>query len=290
MISETKIINGQILVNINIDDYEFIHMDSKSKAGGVGIYVKKGVSFSIRDDYLIRCRRCENLWIEVQGNRNKKYIYEVIYRHPSQSTGELEDFKFALMNVIENIQKNKLTFYAFGDFNINLLKYDTDNKIKQYVDQLISLSCKLLIHKPTRVTPQSATLIDHIVTNDLKNSIRGIIQSDIGNHFPYFALIKCVNKKKKTSNNVKNKVRYLSNINLEIFLEDLTNELTDLIPIKCKTTKNLFNNLITKFNNILDKHAPFIQLSKKKTQNNQKPWLTSGILKSIKKKNKCFEN
>jgi len=40
-----------------------------------------------------------------------------------------------------------------------------------YVDMLHSLSCKLLIDKPTRITKHSTTVIDHIYTNDVKSSI-----------------------------------------------------------------------------------------------------------------------
>ena len=58
-----------------------------------------------------------------------------------------------------------------------------------YVDMLHSLSCKLLVHKPTRITKRSTTLIDHIYTNDVKSSIvSGIIIDDLSDHLPIFAI------------------------------------------------------------------------------------------------------
>ena len=47
-ISETKITNGQILVNVDINGYDFIHCDSTTKAGGVGIYIKKNVTLQTK--------------------------------------------------------------------------------------------------------------------------------------------------------------------------------------------------------------------------------------------------
>ena len=44
------------------------------------------------------------------------------------------------------------------------------------------------INKPTRVTRNTATAIDHIITNSVINAEfkTGIIKTDISNHFPIF--------------------------------------------------------------------------------------------------------
>ena len=39
-ISETKIIEGKFNRNIYFDGYNFIHCDSVTRAGGVGLYIK----------------------------------------------------------------------------------------------------------------------------------------------------------------------------------------------------------------------------------------------------------
>lgn len=53
--------------------------------------------------------------------------------------------------------------YRFGDLNDNLLANDS-----KLVD-----ACRLfqLISKPTRVSPQSATLLDVIITNNKENTV-----------------------------------------------------------------------------------------------------------------------
>ena len=55
------------------------------------------------------------------------------------------------------------------------------------------------INKPTRVTRNTATAIDHIITNTVISGIQhrsGIIKTDISDHFPIvFALITCEKSK-----------------------------------------------------------------------------------------------
>ena len=45
-----------------------------------------------------------------------------------------------------------------------------------------------------------------------------------------------------------------------------------------------FNNSRLTFNNLLQQHAPLKKLSNKEIQTLKKPWITTGILKSIDKK------
>jgi len=46
-----------------------------------------------------------------------------------------------------------------------------------------------LITFPTHITDKSSTVIDHIITNDNKNSILpGIIKTNLSDHFPFYIL------------------------------------------------------------------------------------------------------
>ena len=48
------------------------------------------------------------------------------------------------------------------------------------------------------------------------------------------------------------------------------------------------SNFLNNFNSILDKHAPLKKANKKEIKTQQKPWITQGILCSIKKKRHHF--
>jgi len=54
-----------------------------------------------------------------------------------------------------------------GDFNVDLLKYNSRDKTNNCVDNLFTQGLLPLVTKPTRVTSTSATLIDHIYTNNI---------------------------------------------------------------------------------------------------------------------------
>ena len=49
-----------------------------------------------------------------------------------------------------------------GDFNINLLNYDSDKDTTNFVDTMYALSFYSTINTPTQITATSKTLIDNI--------------------------------------------------------------------------------------------------------------------------------
>ena len=64
-ISETKITYGQLMVNVHISGYNFIHCDSITKAGGVGFYVEQTLPYKQKTEINIKLSFVENMWIEV---------------------------------------------------------------------------------------------------------------------------------------------------------------------------------------------------------------------------------
>ena len=74
----------------------------------------------------------------------------------------------------------------------------TDNKIKNYCDMLIRNSCKILVDKPSRITSSTATLIDHIIINNLNVETKsGISICDISDHLCVFSVIPILRKRQK---------------------------------------------------------------------------------------------
>jgi len=111
-----------------------------------------------------------------------------VYRHPV-SNHTL--FREIFLNTIRYLSDHKHLYYICGDFNNNLGNLEVESTIKDYVNSLISLSCKLLISKPTRVSDHSATITDHMYANDNKHDIlSGIPIYEISDHLPDFAIAK----------------------------------------------------------------------------------------------------
>ena len=86
-----------------------------------------------------------------------------------------------------------------GDFNIDLLTSTS------FLNTMYSLSLLPIISKPTRITGNSATLIDNFFINEPCNFESGIIIPDISGHFQIFFTRKnvfCTNSLKNVNRGV----------------------------------------------------------------------------------------
>ena len=193
------------------------------------------------------------------------------------------------LNAIEN---RNLNYIVSGDININTLDKSI-SKIKNYINKLTSIGCKLLINSPTRFADNSkSTLLDHIYTNITKQTAKsGVCIFKISDNLPAFFIV----KNTKCFSDAKTKlIRNMRNFSLKTFLTDLNSELSSLSQDFSSETKtasvnqNEFN-LVNMFNSIIDRHAPLRLMSRQENGLSDKPWITRGILTSIKTKNKVFK-
>ena len=83
-----------------------------------------------------------------------------------------------------------------GDFNIDLLKYDTEKDSADFLDSVYASFLLPYIRTPSRVTPRSKTLIDNIFSNNIEDgSISGNIITTISDHYAQFLLLQNLNNK-----------------------------------------------------------------------------------------------
>lgn len=153
----------------NIDFYRNIlpgynfhyELPQEGRVGGVGMYVKSSHCHNIISAYNLpnpNGYKVEDIWIEVIKN-NKKFLIGGIYRHPNQN---ILDFSTMLEATFSKISHQKLPCIIAGDFNIDLLQWDTQKGIHDYLDTVTTQNFTPLIILPTRITSKSSTLIDHI--------------------------------------------------------------------------------------------------------------------------------
>ena len=84
----------------------FYDLPTSSSIGGVGLFVKKGLSPKHRSDLALTSNsvlKCESLFIEIKNNENK-IIVGGIYRHPNQN---IDIFTDALQAVLSKISRMK---------------------------------------------------------------------------------------------------------------------------------------------------------------------------------------
>ena len=141
-----------------------------------------------------------------------------------------------------------------------------------------------LINRTTRVTCNTATLIDNIFTNVLDNNcISGIYPTDISDHFPVLHI--SYSQKHIVTSNPPRNVRLINNTTLSKFKSKI--ETTNWVDIlNMNNVQEVYDKFIQTLTNIYNDTIPIIKLTQRK--NPHKPWLTKALITSIKKKNKLY--
>ena len=262
----------------------FTLTEKNRQGGGVGLYLANNLDYKDRQN--LKFENSETtalLFVEIAIPKGKNIIMGVIYRAPDNNlTTFINDFN----EVLNKITKENNICYLMGDFNVNLMNYQTKNLTGEFLDSIYSnLSCPL-INRPTRITAHSATLIDNIITSNIDaDNTNGLLFTGISDHLPIFLIWfddDFNNKhekdvfyfRDKNENNV-NKFNEM----IATFDWAEINSLDDQTVAYSKFTKE--------FSRIFNECIPL----KKKTRNNKirKPWITNGILKSIKTKNRLYK-
>ena len=101
----------------------------------------------------------ESLFIETEGG-SLIYHQVFVYRMPNTS---LDMFINRIGNIINIITRQNKLWYFLADLNIDLLKPENHSPTSEFLDIMYSYSMFPLITKPTRVTKNTATLIDHYI-------------------------------------------------------------------------------------------------------------------------------
>ena len=163
-----------------------------SKKGGCGVCIKDTIPYITRPDLRINFKntksKFEVLWLEIISPLKDSILIEVIYRHPKQ-----KDKKFLqyLSTTLKKIKKEKRKIILTGGFNLNLLKFDKNKGITEFLDFLTAKWFTPQILGPTRITEnEQASLNDKffIDFNDLQCTSGNFFEK-IRDHLPNFLLI-----------------------------------------------------------------------------------------------------
>ena len=174
-----------------------------------------------------------------------------------------------------------------GDFNINLINYTSHASTENFVNTMCSYFCTPHILKPTRITGNSATLIDNIFFNSIKyHTVSGNILTDISDHLPNFLIIDKLNALPKHFIMYQ---RDYSNLDEIALIDKVSFVNRETICTSNNDVNEIFQRFYSTITQIIDKHAPVKKLSKKQIKFKSKPWITKGIKIFISTKNKLFK-
>ena len=105
----------------------------------------------------------------------------VIYRHPKQDYAR---FRTAICKSLDILNKANTEYIIVGDINIDFLKYNLATNVTNYANYLNSFGCNVFVDKPTRITNNTASCIDHVYSNmQAENLENYILLSDASDHY-----------------------------------------------------------------------------------------------------------
>ena len=191
-----------------------------------------------------------------------------------------------IMSKVMNEQKECL---LLGDFNIDLLRYNQHNITNDFLNTMFSHSFLPTINQPTRITSHTATSIDNIFSNCLAqndHTVSGILFADISDHLQVFTLIPQQNQ---TDENPAVLTRRLINQQTKKQSSKNLNDCNWNNVSNCHDPNIAYDNFLSTYNKVYENCFPLKILTKKKAKLAAKPWITKGVLVSIKTKSKLYK-
>ena len=234
--------------------------------GGVAIYFKTNIAVRRHLDLESKC--VENICIEIL-HQPERVILCAIYKPPNKTVDKWNSIKEHMQNLCT---QNIPNIIVVGDMNEDWLKQSPKPKLHTIYKEL---SLTQHIKTATRISRNSATLIDHMVTN-LQSIVDscGTIPCDLSDHHAiYLHLNWRQNLIEKQSREIwyYNQGNY-TNLNAEYSTQDWN----ETINIDTMHINVAYTNFIEKIINIARKHIPTRNII---INPMNKPWYTSEMRK-----------
>ena len=277
--------------NIALANYVIEQTPTESNAGGAVLYINRKHSYKIRKDLkLYKPHKIESVFVEVIMPRRTNIFVGCSYRHPDNNIDEFNTNY--LRPLVQKLSKeSSKNIFLLGDFNIDLLKFNSCSSVCNFLDELSSSYFMPQVFLPSRITRSTKTLIDNIFCNIPQSSEQNIsanLTTTYSDHLPQVLLIpgfywyKNVRKSNvfirdwKTFNNATFSANYKST------------DWSNVMQIDKGNPNHSFHNYIKEVEKIISNHAPLRKPGKRELKFQSKPWISSGLQKSIAIKNKLF--
>ena len=256
--------------DIFIDGYKTLSNHRKTRGGGVSILTKQQLNFQTEDTLT-------NKDIELISIKSESFKIINIYRPPS---GNIANLISTLEMFIQKSDTSKLMIT--GDFNINFnisTKHSTN-----LVNTLLNYNLINSTSNSTRHTDHGSTRIDAIFVQPLLIKDTGILMTDISDHMTPF--ISIANKPNNVNQCKEILHRQLDKNTIKLATKKLS--LLDLDTMNTMTVDESYTYLTDSIRITLDELAPLRPKQVKKGKKITNRWMTKGLIKSSKHKNKLL--
>ena len=275
-LNETKLDNSVPKELTKVPGYQQIRLDRTCHGGGISIYVQDSVNFKPRDD--IPIDGLELICIEIEPPKSKPFLVITWYRPPSDPVGSFDK----LEKVLAYLDREGKEMILLGDTNCDLTRRSSDqlmdNNAKHMADIYELFSFKQLVEEPTRVTLETATLIDHIATTCARNIVKtGVHEVSLSDHFLVYCIRKFNGAVEKGHKRIK--TRSMKHFKEDEFLSDVSDICWEQFFQQTDNINTLVDDWSTLFALIIEKHAPLREM---RVSEKHCPWINKD-LKSLMK-------
>ena len=133
-----------------------------SKCKSISIYVHGSLKFKSRRDLDINTKNVESLSIELISKNSKNTVLSTIYSRPDGGFKAFNTFLKGIYSI--SLKSNKL-FYVTRYFSLKDIDHNKYENVTKFLNLTFEYGLVPVIYKPTRVAKNTATVIDHIITN-----------------------------------------------------------------------------------------------------------------------------
>ena len=283
-IQESWISDESMLQLLQLEGYNSFHVNAScSTHGGVVTYVDDTYDVKIKAQ-VNNSDIWDSLFLEIKHEKLKnKTIIGNTYKPPKDNynCGNVNGFINELEPILCDLGNTNFEVLICGDYNINLLKINSEQHFSYFFDTMLTHSFFPKITFPTRVNNSSgATLIDNILCKLSSVSLQtkaGILLDEISDHYPYFVSLDVCRSPTKPPRLVKrltNSDKAIQRIFNEMDACDISSNMNNDLSSDPNMNYDILHNHISK---IKEKHLPFKfeKYHKHKHNNN---WISFGII------------
>ena len=194
-----------------------------------------------------------------------------------------------LTPLLEKLNREDKFCFLMGDFNINLMKINSESDNSQFYKTMCSYFFTPIVFQPTKVTDKSKTLIDNIFFNSFEfTTLSGNITHSISDHLIQFVILEdfITPKPLPKTNLYKRNFDKVDNNKLKEDLHkiDWINEILK----NGNDINEIFDIFYKTLSEIVDRHAPLTKVTKKERTLQSKPWINKEIKHLMWKRGKFF--
>ena len=272
---------------VNVKGFRMVRKDrSYSIGGGLVLYIKENIEYKRRVDLEDNlCFTVETIWVELKLTC-KPILLCLAYRPPKYNSTFTNQWIQSIEQCLVSAYSENKPIVLMGNINVDLANDRTYEKgfKNDWLDVITNFDVQQYVTEYTRVTENTASLIDHIyVSNDLKVVNCTVVKSGLSDHYIPFAVLNT--KLTPPSDSMSGQHKLISYRNYKNF--DNVKLSNDLMVAKwhdvnlgiCGDISIAISSFVSEFTSIVDKHIPLVQKRVKRIK--QPGWITPELLKSF---------